>query len=858
MYQNYTNTMSIFRNGWSFWVKRNSRRHKGRYKITNRLIFGMAFWLISLWVQAQPNADKNFRELLENGQKARQEGNLPEALRNYLQVLPILKKYPKEQILIRLKIAELYQAWGVHQKSLPFIYSVYGNKNTKNLISASLQDSTLQLLALAHYEGKNHDSTTYYLHQKLKFEQENNLRTKIPTSLQFLIKVQKENQKFKLAVAPSLQLIQLFRQQKDSVGLGIALNNLGYLYKFLNQSDSALQAFNEVFDIEQKLRSKKESRIVTLVNIGVIYENQGNSEKSLAFLKAAQKLAFTYPKQLSKILNLIARVHLSTGDVTEAERIGLMAVQTARKAKLPDPLGKACLTLSSVYRMNFDYKTALDYFKEYTDLQDSLRRKEAHEKAQLEVQAGTAETLEKEIRLLLVDKEIKALQVEKFQLQAQKSEQEVALLKQTSALEKADFERQKLEGERQLQSLQLQQNAFEAERQARQIEDLEKNKKLQDLELREKEAREKKRLKELELLNVQKTKLEQEKKIQDLQLKEEEAQRRNLFIVIILGTSVFILLLLGFFRNRKQNRLLADKNNQIAQANNELQQRQEEILAQQVNLQQAYEEIRTKNDFLEEQKQTIEGKNQKITDSINYASRIQAAMLSREEDFHAFLPESFIFFRPRDIVSGDFYWFTKFDNYWVMAAMDCTGHGVPGAFMSMLSAQILQTLVHERELLEPAEILDAVHEEIRTALSQKTSKNRDGMDGTLVVICPDKKKLQFAGARNPLIMVKNGKVIRVKGDKLSIGGESHEGKRFKNHEFDIEKSTSFFMYSDGFQDQFGGPKGRKFMVKRFRELLARIASLDSSAQHQALATAFEDWKMDNQQVDDVLVIGFRM
>ncbi len=814
-------------------------------------IFVLVCWLLLqiVPVKAQNSAQK----LLEQGQKARNEGRLPDALRYYLQALPDLKTEQKAYTNLNLRIAELYQTWGVHQKSIPFLHFVRQQTDSK-----ILRDSAWQLLAVAHYENKSYDSTIYYLNEKINFQQQEKKPLKLGRSLQFLIRVYKESDQFREAISPSQNLIQLLRTQKDSASLSVALNNLGYLYKYLNQSADALKAFEEVFNIEQKLRSDAESRIVTLVNIGILHENQKEYAKSIAFLETAQKLALNNSVQLSKIQNLIARVHLATGNISEAEKLGLMAAQTARKAQLPEPLADACLTLSSVYRSDFNYQMALDYFEEHVDLQDSLQRQAVRQQKQKETQAGTAESLEKEIRLLLVDKEIKALQVEKFQLEAEKSAQEVALLKQESELEKATFEQQRLENKQKLSVLQLQKQEFEAEKQARQITDLQRDKEFQDLELREKEAREKERIKELELLNIQKKQLEQHKKIQDLQIQEEEVRFRYLVGIIGLGSLTFLLLFFFFIRNRKQNKLLKQQKQQIQETNQELHQQKEEVQAQASHLQQVYEEIRTKNDFLEEQKQTIENRNQKITDSINYANRIQGAMLPHASILSQFLPDSFIFFKPKDIVSGDFYWFTTFKNHVILAAMDCTGHGVPGAFMSMLGAQILQTLIHERELLDPASILKGIHEEIRTALSQDISKNRDGMDGSLVVVSPDKKQLRYAGARNPLVIIQNGEAQRIKGDKLSIGGESHQQKLFTTHLVEIMPEMSFFLFSDGFQDQSGGEQGRKFMSKYFRDFLAQIGGLPADEQLQKLTQTFEEWTKGYEQVDDVLVIGFQI
>lgn len=308
------------------------------------------------------------------------------------------------------------------------------------------------------------------------------------------------------------------------------------------------------------------------------------------------------------------------------------------------------------------------------------------------------------------------------------------------------------------------------------------------------------------------------------------------------------------------------------------------------------------NQILEEQKRLIEDKNVSITDSINYARRIQSAVLPLEEEIRSYIPEHFILWKPRDIVSGDFYWFAKtnprpvyeekmtFDGVHrvfkgvkgekiILAAVDSTGHGVPGAFMSMIGSRLLNEIVNERGISEADEILNQLHERVRKALKQEETQSHDGMDMALVVIDKDKQLMQFAGAKNPLYMVQvpkgweqeehakpedSGLALQViKGDVMSIGGfQLVEEVDFKKKIINIStkkyESTTFFMFSDGFQDQFGGIRGRKFMVKRFRKLLFEIHNKPLDKQKQLLEETLAEWMNGYSQVDDILVIGVRI
>lgn len=267
-------------------------------------------------------------------------------------------------------------------------------------------------------------------------------------------------------------------------------------------------------------------------------------------------------------------------------------------------------------------------------------------------------------------------------------------------------------------------------------------------------------------------------------------------------------------------------------------------------------------DKVAERTEELTEKNYKITSSINYAKRIQQAVMPPKWQLNSHLPDAMVLFKPRDIVSGDFYWFTEIEapsRKTVLAAVDCTGHGVPGAFMSMVGNAYLNQIVRLQGIVSPEQILDALHQNIRKDLKQKETQNRDGMDIALVVIDHEAQSLEFAGAKNPLLYMQGGALTEVKGDKLPVGGYAHEEEQsFTKHVIDISKPTTFYVYSDGFQDQFGGPKGRKFMSRRLKNLLLEIHSLPMNEQKQVLEERLQNWRGEQRQVDDILVIGVHL
>ncbi len=268
-------------------------------------------------------------------------------------------------------------------------------------------------------------------------------------------------------------------------------------------------------------------------------------------------------------------------------------------------------------------------------------------------------------------------------------------------------------------------------------------------------------------------------------------------------------------------------------------------------------EIEKQKDILERQNKEISQKNKEITASINYAQRIQKAILPLHSTISQYLDEYFIFFRPRDIVSGDFYWFTYHKGKIIIAAVDCTGHGVPGAFMSILGSESLNTIVKGMGITDPAQILEMQDQLIKNALKQEETDTKDGMDMAICVIDKEKNILEFAGAKNPLVYIKDNQLFQVKATRRGIGEDVDIP--FKKETVIIDKPTWFYIFSDGYKDQFGGGKQmRKFMKKFFYELLFEIHTKPAQEQQKILEQRLLDWMNGYSQTDDILVIGFKL
>ena len=261
------------------------------------------------------------------------------------------------------------------------------------------------------------------------------------------------------------------------------------------------------------------------------------------------------------------------------------------------------------------------------------------------------------------------------------------------------------------------------------------------------------------------------------------------------------------------------------------------------------------------QKEELSVKNKNITDSINYARRIQLAMIPSEKYFNAIFKESFIFFRPKDIVSGDFFWITEKNDKIFVAAVDCTGHGVPGAFMSIIGIELLRKLIINQKIEEPAEVLNELNKNFADIFKDVENVTlRDGMDIAFCTIDKASMILEFAGAFNPLYLIRENKITEIKGDRFSVGLEDYENgnQKFTNHHIQLLNDDMIYIFTDGYSDQFGGPEGKKFKFRRFRHLLLSVHQLPLHEQREQLERSIEEWKGDNDQVDDILVIGMKI
>ncbi len=274
------------------------------------------------------------------------------------------------------------------------------------------------------------------------------------------------------------------------------------------------------------------------------------------------------------------------------------------------------------------------------------------------------------------------------------------------------------------------------------------------------------------------------------------------------------------------------------------------------------EEFEKQKDLAIKRRKEVELQQREITDSLNYAQRIQSAILPSEKSMMRFFPESFVLFIPRDIVSGDFYWFHRIENKFIYVVVDCTGHGVPGAFMSIIGTYLLNNIIIQNNETRPAEILKQLNRKLKISLKNTDPDNQtnDGMDVALVVVDKTKNTLSFAGALRPLFLFQDGKFIQQKGDKIPITSAiaGNTMANFDEYTYDIKKGDSFYLFSDGIVDQFGGLHNKKFLTKRLKQVIFDSQMYEMKEQKKIIQKSIISWKGDKQQIDDILLLGVQI
>lgn len=669
------------------------------------------------------------------------------------------------------------------------------------------------------------------------------------------------------ALAYNQELLGLYEKKNDKNGLSHTYNNLGVIHRRLGDKQKSAFYFSKALEINKEENSNKnytaEKKAFTYINSGVTYLQIKDYKKANYYFEEASKIANRTNNNNIKAsaTNYLAMAYFLSDRNNEALNKANEAKNIAESSKDIENQLAAYKVLSMIYQSQANYKDAQEYAGKYQQLlaeRERLRQQEIQKNLEQEI---AIEKKEGEIKSILAEQERKESALRESELQREKAEKDLALqreqlasLQKDRALQAARIRQQQAEKQQVENLLALAQQKAETEKQKseaeRQKAEAERQSFIADTERLEKERKQK----DLDAATEQ-------QKLQEATIRQKNQIQYLLFGIgaVILGALFLVIRSLRI--TKKLNNQLADKNEHIEKQNYTLKEKQEEINAQNEELQQQQEEIMAQRDALEVMNNELDKKNKDMTSSITYASRIQRGILPSPNHMSKFFPEHFVFFQPRDIVSGDFYWFAEDEDMCIFVAADCTGHGVPGALMSMIASSSLNKAFFEMQARSPEKLLEIASQEIIRALDQMNNKSSDGMDATVCAYFPKQNKLLFAGAKNPIFYVRNNEITEIKGDNQPVGDYVYgENRHYTLHELPITEPMMIYMFSDGFHDQFGGDKRKKLGRRKFQEILLGIHQKPADMQHKFLHIYHEKWKNEagEPQIDDVLVAGFKI
>lgn len=741
---------------------------------------------------------------------------------------------PEAKAEIAYQIGLSYEAQRVYSKAIEYYENAA--KMMKDIpvdrFGFEQRISVMERNAICHAELKEYKKAENIYKQILFiYRQWGNKAGELRT-LEALAEVASKAEDYRRALEYTEEALTLAKQLGDKRSQFKLYNNLGFLHKKVSSPERALDAFDRAYALAKENPDvfKKSEQAVVLQNIGVLYTNLRQYDRAADYYNQALAIASESgdKSEMANIYNYVAINEMLSNRMNKAFDAAETAIKLAQEAGDMNTLVFSYKVMEDLYKSRKRYDKMAEYEQKRLEVENELR-------------------VQEEIR-----------QREQLRYQLELIQRESALREAQLAQEKERAERERIEKEEELQEAQLKlaeeerlraQREAELERQRRLA--LERQRAIELERARAEAAREKAAADSIAKLQAEKAAAEALKAQQEAQARakaeaeareqaelaaEREKEIKKYYILVLgLAAAVIALVIVGLIQTRKANRALAQKNEELAQKNEEIERQRKELALQ----------------------------NERIQSSIKAAKTIQQAVLPSNAIFSVLFKEYFVIFWPRDVVSGDFYWVYAKGTKKIVASVDCTGHGVPGAFMSLIGNMLLDKLIKLQNMTDPDAILDKLHKEVRLALHQEESENRDGMDVALATI-EDKDRetvvVTFAGARRPLYYIEKGttEVKIVKGTRRSIGGVQNEDLRFERNVIEVPKGSYIYLGSDGFADQQNAEERKKFGEKRFVELLSSIATQPLEKQKEILEQTLRDYMQGTQQRDDISLVAVRV
>lgn len=828
------------------------------------------YWSCLLFFFYDIGAFAQSDSLLTLARHYREKKEYATAFKFYYQNNILQERNAQQEKLVQAysETARLLEEWQIYGKAAEYYKKVLEVYEQNKPTDWEIKEDFFNKKIAKCYENdrKYQEATIYYekVLENLRRKKNTAAEANILSPLANLYNLQGNYQK---GLETNLQALSIYESTQNPEARATTLNNIGFGHQKLKNFEKAFEYFQKSKEQQDALNLQHTSEYRTvLVNLAILFQGKKDFKKAKEHLLLAeqslQKNKSIDSYEAADLYDLIAKTFFYTNDIDQAEKYCYRGLEYAEKSTNLQAQQSIYETQSLIFVSRNQNKAALDAFKKHKALSDSIFQTRLAYQDDLLKRKLISDELENELRVLQAEQDLKKLDLKNYQLEAEKKEQDFQLERQIKTLQLAELEQKRLREQARLSSLLIEKQRQEALVKEQALELSQQSNLLKEAELKNAKIREQ--------AQEEERKRKEELMLKDQKLKEQELEQarltqrnqRNLFLFLASsGTGFLAIFIWAYFRKRKDNLKLQAQKQVIEESNKLLQIQKLEILEKNDELNAANEELTSAVDTISLQKEELEHKNKSILDSINYAHRIQSAILPKPEEFERAFPDSFVLYLPKDIVSGDFYWLYEVEDYVILAVMDCTGHGVPGAFMSMIGANLLDKIVKEYAIYMPDEILMVLDNFVSSAIKKEGERLMDGMDGAIITLNKRTQELHFAGAKSSIYILENQEMKIVEGDNMHVAGFSFDDispiKEFSKQTFNIQKPFVVYLGSDGFQDQMGGDKGKKFMVRKLRNLLQEIAYLPPKEQKDILLQTFETWKGNHSQTDDVLVIGLK-
>jgi serine phosphatase RsbU (regulator of sigma subunit)/tetratricopeptide (TPR) repeat protein len=773
----------------------------------------------------------------------------PSSVNNFLSSVSIYESLNNVDSVAKvyLEITKLYQDWGAYDKALEYALNTY--LFAQSLGNNELKIKALKQIAATYFEKGNYikainsyeELLTYAKSQKNAYEQ--------MFALEYLAESEKEAKLYKKAEQHYMELLSFNKQaQNPSLFIAKIHTYLGFLNQKINKPLNALRYYQAALTIYQKNNEEK--------FLADAYLNIALSKTAIKKYKQAEvsyKKALTLKKKfgdkkgVAQLNNYLMLNSYKAGNKNKAFNYAYKAKKIAKEAGFLTILLTTYTTLARIHEDKEFYKESQEFYLLYRVIKDSLSTINQKKEKLLVQKNFEINKNEDEFKLRIVKQEKNKLQVSQLEMKAKQQEKDLAISKKNAELQEANYHMAEMEKQKIQNLLALAESNLYKGKQAREILLLQKNEALKDLLIQKQNDEQEDKERNLTLALKDNQLLKKDKELKAQEMKKQTATQKYLVIISFLIGVAFIIMGINWLFSHRKNKKLSLQKKEISEQNRILHKKQEEILTQRT--------------LIEKQNEELKYQGKQVEDSIKAAALIQQAVLPEELKCKYLLGEHFIIYKPKNVVSGDFYWLYEVEGKTFMAVVDCTGHGVPGALTAMIGATLLDKIVGFRKVYEPNQILEQLHHEIEESFDGGQIQSYYGMDLSLVRIerlSPNETKVTFSAAKRPLyyILPNTSTLVEVKGTRRMIGGRDAK-RAFAAQEFVFPMGTLIYMGTDGFADQADN-KGKRFGTQNLKQLLSQISDL--SLEHQAivLEEKFQTYTGEATQRDDVLLIGFRV